>query len=72
MGEPLNNYKSVVEGIQIMTGRCFGLSPSHITVSTVRSPLLVSNPQLFSCVSLWWYLVRDAILVPELLLLSCG
>nr|XP_024393400.1 uncharacterized protein LOC112290851 isoform X2 [Physcomitrium patens]XP_024393401.1 uncharacterized protein LOC112290851 isoform X2 [Physcomitrium patens] len=35
MGEPLNNYKSVVEGIQIMTGRCFGLSPSHITVSTV-------------------------------------
>jgi len=35
MGEPLNNYKAVVEGARIMTGRCFGLSPTHITISTV-------------------------------------
>lgn len=35
MGEPLNNYKAVVEGTRIMTGRCFGLSPTHITISTV-------------------------------------
>jgi len=39
MGEPLNNYKAVVEGTRIMTGRCFGLSPTHITISTVRSLL---------------------------------
>lgn len=41
MGEPLNNYKAVVEGTRIMTGRCFGLSPTHITISTVRSLLHV-------------------------------
>jgi adenine C2-methylase RlmN of 23S rRNA A2503 and tRNA A37 len=35
MGEPLNNYKSVVEAASAMTGRCFSLSPTHITISTV-------------------------------------
>jgi adenine C2-methylase RlmN of 23S rRNA A2503 and tRNA A37 len=35
MGEPLNNYKSVVEAARAMTGRCFSLSPTHITISTV-------------------------------------
>ncbi|EFJ11884.1 hypothetical protein SELMODRAFT_182858 [Selaginella moellendorffii] len=35
MGEPLNNYNSVVQAVQTLTGRCFGLSPSRITISTV-------------------------------------
>ena len=36
MGEPLNNYKSVVSSIMLMVDhRLFGLSPSRITVSTV-------------------------------------
>ncbi|XP_008787188.2 LOW QUALITY PROTEIN: dual-specificity RNA methyltransferase RlmN [Phoenix dactylifera] len=35
MGEPLNNYATVVEAIQIMTGFPFQLSPKRITVSTV-------------------------------------
>lgn len=35
MGEPLNNYASVVEAIQIMTGVPFQLSPKKITISTV-------------------------------------
>lgn len=48
MGEPLNNYKAVVEGTRIMTGRCFGLSPTHITISTVRSLLHVPNSYLLS------------------------
>lgn len=47
MGEPLNNYKAVVEGARIMTGRCFGLSPTHITISTVRNLLHVAiSPKL--------------------------
>lgn len=35
MGEPLNNYAAVVQAVKTMTGRCFCLSPKHITVSTV-------------------------------------
>ncbi|QDZ20325.1 ribosomal RNA large subunit methyltransferase [Chloropicon primus] len=36
MGEPLNNYKSMVDSIRLMVdSRLFGLAPSHITVSTV-------------------------------------
>ncbi|KAJ3702859.1 hypothetical protein LUZ61_006564 [Rhynchospora tenuis] len=35
MGEPMNNYSSLVEAIQIMTGPPFQLSPKRITVSTV-------------------------------------
>ncbi|KAJ7541788.1 hypothetical protein O6H91_10G076800 [Diphasiastrum complanatum] len=35
MGEPLNNYSAVIQAVRTMTGRCFGLSPNHITVSTV-------------------------------------
>ena len=55
MGEPLNNYKAVVEGTRIMTGRCFGLSPTHITISTVRSLLHVPNSHFLSCFqSLCW------------------
>ncbi|MCO5584291.1 hypothetical protein L7F22_038215 [Adiantum nelumboides] len=34
MGEPMNNYSAVVQAIKTMTGRCFHLSPKHITVST--------------------------------------
>lgn len=52
MGEPLNNYKAVVEGTRIMTGRCFGLSPTHITISTVRSLLHVPNSYFLSCFDL--------------------
>ncbi|KAG8368488.1 hypothetical protein BUALT_Bualt15G0050600 [Buddleja alternifolia] len=35
MGEPLNNYSSVVEAIRAMTAPPFQLSPKKITVSTV-------------------------------------
>ncbi|KAK1300943.1 hypothetical protein QJS10_CPB13g00530 [Acorus calamus] len=35
MGEPLNNYSSVVKAIQVMTGYPIQLSPKRITVSTV-------------------------------------
>ncbi|CAA3024527.1 dual-specificity RNA methyltransferase [Olea europaea subsp. europaea] len=35
MGEPLNNYASVVEAIRVMTASPFQLSPKKITVSTV-------------------------------------
>ncbi|KAG2704722.1 hypothetical protein I3760_05G017900 [Carya illinoinensis] len=35
MGEPLNNYASLVEAIRVMTGPPFQLSPKRITVSTV-------------------------------------
>eukprot|EP00249_Psilotum_nudum_P016703 c25955_g1_i1 orf=118-1266(+) len=35
MGEPMNNYAAVVQAVRSMTGRCFHLSPKHITVSTV-------------------------------------
>ncbi|XP_044487830.1 dual-specificity RNA methyltransferase RlmN [Mangifera indica] len=35
MGEPLNNYNSLVEAVRIMTGLPFQLSPKRITVSTV-------------------------------------
>lgn len=35
MGEPMNNYTEVVKAVHIMTGRCFRLSPKHITISTV-------------------------------------
>ncbi|BBN17167.1 23S rRNA (adenine2503-C2)-methyltransferase [Marchantia polymorpha subsp. ruderalis] len=35
MGEPLNNYQAVVQAIKTMTGHCFSVSPSHITLSTV-------------------------------------
>eukprot|EP00271_Cylindrocystis_brebissonii_P014732 TRINITY_DN3620_c0_g1_i2.p1 TRINITY_DN3620_c0_g1~~TRINITY_DN3620_c0_g1_i2.p1 ORF type:complete len:424 (+),score=78.04 TRINITY_DN3620_c0_g1_i2:71-1342(+) len=35
MGEPLNNYEAVRMAIRTMTGRPFGISPTHITVSTV-------------------------------------
>lgn len=35
MGEPMNNYVAVVQAVQTMTGRCFRLSPKHITISTV-------------------------------------
>lgn len=35
MGEPLNNYRALVEAIQVMTGPPFQLSPKRITVSTV-------------------------------------
>ncbi|GLJ06972.1 hypothetical protein SUGI_0054400 [Cryptomeria japonica] len=35
MGEPLNNYNSVVEAIRSMTGQCFQIAPRHITISTV-------------------------------------
>lgn len=35
MGEPMNNYSAVVQAAKTMTGRCFHLSPKHITVSTV-------------------------------------
>ncbi|KAJ4750744.1 Dual-specificity RNA methyltransferase RlmN [Rhynchospora pubera] len=35
MGEPMNNYSSLVEAVQIMTGPPFQLSPKRITVSTV-------------------------------------
>ncbi|XP_048426775.1 dual-specificity RNA methyltransferase RlmN isoform X2 [Pyrus x bretschneideri] len=35
MGEPLNNYGSLVEAIHVMTGSPFHLSPKKITVSTV-------------------------------------
>ncbi|OAY71844.1 uncharacterized protein LOC109721303 [Ananas comosus] len=35
MGEPLNNYKALVEAVEIMTGLPFQLSPKKITVSTV-------------------------------------
>ena len=36
MGEPLNNYASVCESVRLMVDRkVFGLSASHITVSTV-------------------------------------
>ncbi|KAJ0010056.1 hypothetical protein Pint_33697 [Pistacia integerrima] len=34
MGEPLNNYASLVEAVRIMTGLPFQLSPKRITVST--------------------------------------
>ena len=35
MGEPMNNYDAVVKAVKVMTGRCFRLSPKHITLSTV-------------------------------------
>ena len=36
MGEPLNNYQSVVDAVRAMIDpQLFSLSPSHITVSTV-------------------------------------
>ncbi|GAQ91144.1 radical SAM superfamily protein [Klebsormidium nitens] len=36
MGEPLNNYSAVVAAVRTLTApRAFGLSPSHVTVSTV-------------------------------------
>jgi adenine C2-methylase RlmN of 23S rRNA A2503 and tRNA A37 len=36
MGEPLNNYRNVMEAIETMTSdKGFGLSPARITVSTV-------------------------------------
>ena len=36
MGEPLNNYNSVVEAVRVMTSqRGFGLAASRVTVSTV-------------------------------------
>lgn len=36
MGEPLNNYKAVQQAIRMMVDtKLYGLSPSHITVSTV-------------------------------------
>ncbi|OVA09374.1 Ribosomal RNA large subunit methyltransferase RlmN/Cfr [Macleaya cordata] len=35
MGEPMNNYTSLVEAIRIMTGFPFQQSPKRITVSTV-------------------------------------
>ncbi|XP_052192689.1 uncharacterized protein LOC127801515 isoform X2 [Diospyros lotus] len=35
MGEPLNNYTSLVEAIRVMIGSPFQLSPRRITVSTV-------------------------------------
>eukprot|EP00897_Mesotaenium_endlicherianum_P007931 jgi/Mesen1/7166/ME000037S06530 len=35
MGEPLNNYDAVRTAVRAFTGRAFGLSPNHITVSTV-------------------------------------
>lgn len=35
MGEPMNNYVAVVQAVKTMTGRCFCLSPKHITISTV-------------------------------------
>lgn len=35
MGEPLNNYEAVMRAVRSMTGRCFGLSLNHITISTV-------------------------------------
>lgn len=35
MGEPLNNYSSLVESIRVMTGLPFQLSPKKITISTV-------------------------------------
>lgn len=35
MGEPLNNYRALVEAINVMTGLPFQLSPKRITVSTV-------------------------------------
>ncbi|PIA44177.1 hypothetical protein AQUCO_01700059v1 [Aquilegia coerulea] len=35
MGEPLNNYNSVVEAVRIMTGFPFQISPKRVTVSTV-------------------------------------
>ncbi|CAM6052135.1 unnamed protein product [Sphagnum compactum] len=45
MGEPLNNYKSLVEAASAMTGRCFSLSPTHITISTVGVvPRILSLP----------------------------
>ncbi|KAG9130227.1 hypothetical protein Leryth_004290 [Lithospermum erythrorhizon] len=35
MGEPLNNYSSLVEAVRVMTAYPFQLSPKKITVSTV-------------------------------------
>ncbi|KAK9112078.1 hypothetical protein Scep_019597 [Stephania cephalantha] len=35
MGEPLNNYASIVQAVQIMTGFPFNLSTRKITISTV-------------------------------------
>lgn len=35
MGEPMNNYAEVVQAVHVMTGRCFRMSPKHITISTV-------------------------------------
>jgi adenine C2-methylase RlmN of 23S rRNA A2503 and tRNA A37 len=36
MGEPLNNYRNVIDAIEAMTSdKGFGLSPAKITVSTV-------------------------------------
>lgn len=35
MGEPLNNYKALVEAIQTMTSSPFQISPKKVTVSTV-------------------------------------
>lgn len=35
MGEPLNNYSSLVEAVRVMTSYPFQLSPKKITVSTV-------------------------------------
>eukprot|EP00252_Welwitschia_mirabilis_P026472 TRINITY_DN869_c0_g1_i2.p1 TRINITY_DN869_c0_g1~~TRINITY_DN869_c0_g1_i2.p1 ORF type:complete len:326 (+),score=50.84 TRINITY_DN869_c0_g1_i2:107-1084(+) len=35
MGEPLNNYNSVVHAVKSMTGSCFQIAQRHITVSTV-------------------------------------
>ncbi|GBG71092.1 hypothetical protein CBR_g8391 [Chara braunii] len=36
MGEPLNNYDAVLQSVRSMcSGKCFRLSPNHITISTV-------------------------------------
>lgn len=43
MGEPLNNYKSVVEAVRSMTGHCFQLAPRHITISTVGVIHCINN-----------------------------
>ena len=38
MGEPLNNYSSLVEAVRAMMAPPFLLSPKRITISTVCTP----------------------------------
>ncbi|KAH7423095.1 hypothetical protein KP509_12G039100 [Ceratopteris richardii] len=53
MGEPMNNYSAVVRAAKSMTGRCFHLSPKHITISTVGIiPRIISLKADFPEVSL--------------------